>query len=121
VSSHWSVIDGLVRDIGSLAGDVHLAERTLATDPRTHAARRALDTATDAVCSAIEDTSAASEKRATTAVEQARTLVGQLGLTIRDSHNLAHAAHALIDRVHYNTARAAELHRLRLGSSKRRR
>ena len=50
--AHWAAIDALVQDIGELSAEVQLAERTLSTDARTRAARRALDRATDAVCAA---------------------------------------------------------------------
>src|SRR5262249_61896156 len=89
--------------------------------PRPRAPRRALDAATDAVCTAIEQASATSERRATTAVEQARAIIAQLGLTIRDSHNLVQAARALIERVQYNTARSADLRRRGLASPRPRR
>ena len=64
----WAAIDALVQDIGELSADVHLAERTLSTDPRTQAARRALDKATDAVCAAIDETSEAAVGRAAAAL-----------------------------------------------------
>jgi chemotaxis regulatin CheY-phosphate phosphatase CheZ len=121
VRSHWSVIDGFVRDIGSFAVDVHMAERTLATDPRTRAARTALDAATDAVCTAIDQVTADAEARAGTAVERARATIAQLGLTIQDSRSLVHASQDLIKRAGRNAARAVELRRAAPRPRRRRR
>jgi len=112
VPTHWSVIDVLVRDIGSLAVHVHLAERTLATDPRTRAARRALDAATDAVCSAMDEVTADAETRASSAVKRARATIAHLGLTVHDSRNLARAAQRLLKRSDDGAARSADLPRL---------
>lgn len=96
VSSPWPVIDALVHDIGALSAQVHVAERTLASDPRTGAARRALDLATDAVCSAIDDTSEAAATRATAAIEEARALIAQLGMTAETSRSLLEAGRKLV-------------------------
>ena len=119
--THWSVIDVLVRDIGSLAVDVHLAERTLATDPRTRAARRALDAATDAVCSAMDEVTADAEIRASTAVKRARATIAHLGLTVQDSRNLVRAAQRLLKRSDDRAARPAAVPRVAARSRARRR
>jgi hypothetical protein len=109
VPSHWSVIDVLVRDIGSLAVEVHLAEHTLATDPRTRAARRALDAATDAVCTAMDEVTADAEAKAQTEVERARTIIARVRPTARSRRSLAGAARDLIERPQGNGARSARL------------
>jgi len=106
VASQWSLIDGLVRDIGALAADVHMAERTLATDPRTQAARTALDTATDAVCVAIDETSQSAATQATHAISQARAIIDQLGLTMQTSRNLVAASRALTEQAEGQVERA---------------
>jgi len=106
VASQWLVIDGLVRDIGALAADVHMAERTLATDPRTHAARSALDRATDAVCVAIDETSQSAATQATHAISQARAIIDQLGLTMQTSRNLVAASRALTEQAEGQVERA---------------
>ena len=71
----WVAIDALVEDIGELCADVHLAERTLPTDPRTTAARHALDRATEAVCTAIDEPSDSALGHATSAIAETRFLV----------------------------------------------
>jgi hypothetical protein len=121
VPTHWSVIDVLVRDIGSLAADVHLAELTLGTDPRTRTARRALDAATDAVCSAMDEVTADAETRASTAVRRARATIAHLGLTVQDSRNLVRAAQRLIKRSDDGAARSSKLPRVGSRSRPRRR
>ena len=85
----WAAIDALVQDIGELSAEVHLAERTLSTDPRTQAARRALDKATDAVCAAIDEGSQAAVGRAAAAVVETRLLIGPLGLALERSRAIA--------------------------------
>jgi chemotaxis regulatin CheY-phosphate phosphatase CheZ len=111
VSPHWATIDGLVRDLGDVSSQVHLAERTLGSDPRTAAARRALEQATDAVCTAIDETSASAAERAATAIEDTRALLGQLGVTVRASRTLVTAAHDLIARAEAEHKRMALLRR----------
>ena len=91
----WAAIDALVQDIGELSAEVHLAERTLSTDPRTQAARRALDRATDAVCTAIDDNSEAAVGRAAAALVETRLLIGPLGLALERSRALAEGARTL--------------------------
>jgi hypothetical protein len=105
VHSHWSVIDGLVREIGALAADVHMAERTLATDPRTRAARSALDVATEAVRAAIDDVTEAAQTEATRALAQAHAAVASLGLTAQTGRSLVSAARTLVDRAQRNPER----------------
>jgi len=82
VPARWAAIDALVQDIGELSADVHVAEHTLSTDPRTQAARRALDRATDAVCAAIDEGSVAAIESAKAAVVETRLLIGPLGLSL---------------------------------------
>jgi hypothetical protein len=95
VPSRWAEIDALVLDIGELSAEVQLAERTLATDPRTKAARRALDRATEAVCSAMDDSSESAVQRAASAIAETRLLIGPLGSTLGKNKVLADAAHTL--------------------------
>jgi hypothetical protein len=95
VPARWAAIDALVQDIGELSAEVHLAERTLSTDPRTQAARVALDRATEAVCAAIDDSSEAAVARAAAAIVETRLLIGPLGLTLDRGRALAEAARTL--------------------------
>jgi hypothetical protein len=95
VPGHWAAIDALVQDVGELSAEVHLAERTLSTDPRTRAARQALDRATEAVCAAIDETSEVAFRRAAAAIVETRLLIGPLGLTLESSRALAEAARTL--------------------------
>jgi hypothetical protein len=95
VPSGWVAIDALVQDIGELCADVHLAERTLPTDPRTTAARHALDRATDAVCTAIDEASDSALGRASSAIAETRFIVGHLGLTLERHKSLANAPRTL--------------------------
>ena len=90
-----AAIDALVQDIGELSADVELAERTLATDPRTLAARRALEKATDAVGLAIDDPGDATIGRAASAIVETRRLIGALGLALERNKALADAARTL--------------------------
>ncbi len=110
--SPWAVIDVLVHDIGALSAQVHVAESTLSSDPRTQAARRALDRATDAVCLAIDETSETAAKRAAAAIEDTRALIAELGLTIENARNLVDAAHKLMA--------TSERHRHRMQTLRRR-
>ena len=93
--SGWVAIDALVQDIGELCADVHLAERTLPTDPRTTAARHALDRATDAVCTAIDEASDSALGQANSAIAETRFIVGHLGLTLERRKSLAEAPRTL--------------------------
>jgi hypothetical protein len=95
VASRWATIDALVQDIGELSADVQLAERTLSADPRTPAARQALDRATDALGLAIDDPGEATIGRAAAAIVEARRRVGPLGLALERSKALAEAARTL--------------------------
>jgi hypothetical protein len=95
VPARWAAIDALVQDIGELSADVHMAERTLSTDARTRAARRALDRATEAVCAAIDETSEAAVGRALSAIVETRLIIGPLGLALERSRALADAARTL--------------------------
>jgi hypothetical protein len=95
VPARWTAIDALVQDIGELSADVQLAERTLSTDVRTQAARRALDRATDAVCAAIDDSSEAAVGRAAAAIVETRLIIGPLGLPVERSRALAEATRTL--------------------------
>ena len=89
--ARWAAIDALVQDIGELSADVHVAEHTLSTDPRTQAARRALDRATDAVCAAIDEGSVAAIEHAKAAVVETRLLIGPLGLSLERNQALSEA------------------------------
>jgi hypothetical protein len=109
VTSHWKAIDTLVKDIGALAVDVQMAERTLATDPRTSAARRALDSATDAVCVAIDESSEAAAAQANRAIEEARGAVVKLGLTLQNSRSLIVAARDISRRLEDTVKTSAAL------------
>lgn len=111
VSSPWAVIDGLVHDIGALSVQVQVAERTLATDPRTVAARHALDCATDAVCTAIDETSASAAAKAASAIADTRALIVQLGLTAETSRSLVHAAGELIATAEKQRQRTSAIRR----------
>ena len=93
--SGWVAIDALVQDIGELCADVHLAERTLPTDPRTTAARHALDRATEAVCTAIDAPSDSALGQATSAIADTRFLVAHLGLSQERHKSLATAPRTL--------------------------
>jgi hypothetical protein len=97
VPTTWATIDALVHEIGELSADVHLAERTLASDPRTHAARNGLDRATEAVSAAIDEASEDALQRAGSAIDETKALIGQLGLTIQHSHGLVEAAQKLVE------------------------
>lgn len=111
MSSPWAVIDGLVHDIGALSVQVQVAERTLATDPRTVAARHALDCATDAVCTAIDETSASAAAKAASAIADTRALIVQLGLTAETSRSLVHAAGELIATAEKQRQRTSAIRR----------
>jgi hypothetical protein len=111
MSSHWSTIDTLVRDIGALAADVHMAERTLPTDPRTAVARHALDAATVAICTAIDEASLSAAANAAAAIAEAREAVATLGLTNQTSRELAAAARRLTRQLEEDVLRSAELRR----------
>lgn len=93
--SRWAEIDALVQDIGELSAEVQLAERTLSTDPRTKAARQALDRATDAVCLAIGDSSEAAVGRAAAAIGETRFLIAPLGSSLDRGKALGEAARTL--------------------------
>lgn len=93
--SGWVAIDALVQDIGELCADVHLAERTLPTDARTTAARHALDRATEALCTAIDEPSDSALGQATSAIADTRFLVSDLGLTQERHKSLATAPRTL--------------------------
>jgi hypothetical protein len=95
VRSRWAAIDALVQDIGELSADIQIAERTLSTDPRTPAARQALDRATEAVGLAIDDPGDATIGRAAAAIVETRLLIGPLGLALERSKALAEAAGTL--------------------------
>lgn len=95
VRSRWAAIDALVQDIGELSADIQIAERTLSTDPRTPAARQALDRATEAVGLAIDDPGDATIGRAAAAIVETRLLIGPLGLALERSKALAEAARTL--------------------------
>ena len=90
-----AAIDALVQDIGELSAEVELAERTLATDPRTPAARQALERATEAVGLAIDDPADATIGRAASAIVETRRLIGPLGLALERNKALADAARTL--------------------------
>jgi hypothetical protein len=109
VLSNWATIDALVHDIGELSVDVQMAERTLATDPRTRAARTGLDRATDAVSTAIDEASESALRRATSAIDDTRALIAQLGLSMQHSRSLVDAAQKLV-------ATAAEREQRRMAS-----
>ena len=94
--STWAAIDALVHEIGELSVDVQSAEHTLATDPRTRAARRGLDQATIAVSTAIDEGSESAVQRASSAIDETRALIGQLGLRIQHSRSLVEAAGKLV-------------------------
>jgi hypothetical protein len=111
----WAAIDALVQDIGELSADVHLAERTLPTDPRTRAARQALDRATDSICTAIDDTSDSAVESAASAMAETRLLIGHLGLTVEKTKSLADAARTLRTAQH-ELPRLAALRRRRKGN-----
>ena len=93
--SRWAAIDALVQDIGELSADVQLAERTLSADPRTPAARQALDRATEAVGLAIDDPGEATIGRAASAIVETRRLIGPLGLSLERNKALAEGARTL--------------------------
>ena len=93
--AHWAAIDALVQEIGELSAEVQLAERTLSTDARTRAARRALDRATDAVCAAIDETSEVAVGRAAAAIVETRLLIGPRGLSLERTRALSEAARTL--------------------------
>lgn len=119
-SQPWVVIDVLVHDIGALSAQVQMAERTLATDPRTRAARTSLDRATDAVCVAIDDVSEPAAARAKTAIAETRALIAQLGLTGDATGRFVRAAGNLVAKSEQERHRAESLRRrLRNGSKKR--
>ena len=94
-SSTWVVIDALVHEIGALSAQVHMAERTIASDPRTPAARQSLDRATEAVCLAIDETSDRAARRARHAIAETRRLLSELGL-LTATGDLAQAARKLM-------------------------
>jgi chemotaxis regulatin CheY-phosphate phosphatase CheZ len=107
--STWATIDALVHDIGELSADVQMAERTLATDPRTHAARTGLDRATDAVSIAIDQASESAVQRAASAIDETRALIAQLGLNVRRGRSLVDAAQKLVATAEREQRRMAVL------------
>ncbi|HUG52503.1 MAG TPA: hypothetical protein VMR21_02835 [Vicinamibacteria bacterium] len=109
--SHWAVIETLVHEIGALSADVQTAELTLATDPRTSAARRALDAATAAVCTALDDNRASAAADAAEAIAEAREALVELGVASQTPRELTTATRALMRRLEDDMLRAADLRR----------
>jgi len=109
--SGWTVIETLVEDLGDLSAQVHVAERTLATDPRTRAARVALERATEALCTAIDETSSTAADRAASAIQDTRSLLAELGVAVQTSRTLAGAARRLIAQSERERKRADDLRR----------
>ena len=115
--STWAAIDALVRHIGELSADVLSAEHTLATDPRTRAARKGLDRATIAVSTAIDERSESAVQSASSAIDETRALIGELGLSVQRSRSLVDAAGKLVATAERQKQRTAVI-RTRLGDRK---